>query len=208
VKSASGHPVPVFPLPNVVLYPRIVLPLHVFEPRYRALLSDSLDGHGRIAMALLKPGWEEEYHGAPEVHPVVGVGSIVTYRRRDDGTSDVILVGEHRARIAGWDDGGKEYRRAYLVELKESPPPSSARKALRRRLQDWLSSLTSEVERNSDLERLRRIFAEEDDIGFLIDFLAYYFLKAPGEKQRLLEELAVDHRAEMLSKVLDGRGGR
>lgn len=66
----SKHPVPVFPLPGTVLFPGVQLPLHVFEQRYRALVRDALGGDRTIALALLQPGWERDYQGSPEFHPL------------------------------------------------------------------------------------------------------------------------------------------
>jgi Lon protease-like protein len=65
-----------FPLPNLVLFPQVVQGLHIFEPRYRQLMADALDGDGLITLVLLKPGWEEEYDERPEVEPVGCLGKI------------------------------------------------------------------------------------------------------------------------------------
>jgi len=66
VISAPKDPVPVFPLPGMVLFPYVMLPLHIFELRYRTMVREALSGERSIAMALLKPGWECDYHGSPE----------------------------------------------------------------------------------------------------------------------------------------------
>src|SRR5688572_25873601 len=97
----SGYtgPVPVFPLPTLVLFPHTVVPLHIFEPRYRAMVGDALLGDRLIAMALLKPGWEKDYEGAPPVHEVVGVGRILRDERTEDGRYNILLEGIARARI-------------------------------------------------------------------------------------------------------------
>ena len=63
-------PVPVFPLPNLVLFPNAVVPLHIFELRYRTMVRDALSSERVIAMGLLKPGWERDYHGSPEYYPL------------------------------------------------------------------------------------------------------------------------------------------
>ena len=67
-------------MPNVVLYPRIILPLHIFEPRYRLMLAQVLDSHGRIAMALTEEVEEDE--GGVRVNPVMGVGQVISYEKR------------------------------------------------------------------------------------------------------------------------------
>src|SRR5688572_32938054 len=97
----SGYtgPVPVFPLPTLVLFPHTVVPLHIFEQRYRAMVMDALKGDKLIAMALLKPGWEKDYEGAPAVHDVVGVGRILRDERTEDGRYNILLEGLARARI-------------------------------------------------------------------------------------------------------------
>src|SRR5437588_755419 len=74
-----------FPLPNLVLFPYVIQPLHVFEPRYRRLLADALAGDRLMAMALLKPGWEEDYQQRPAIHPVVCLGKIFKEERLPDG---------------------------------------------------------------------------------------------------------------------------
>src|SRR5580765_8502459 len=90
--------VPLFPLPNVVLFPRAVLPLHVFEERYKAMTAQALSGDRRIAMALLKPGWEKSYYSRPAIEPVVCVGTILTHEKLPDGKYNFFLQGTARAR--------------------------------------------------------------------------------------------------------------
>src|SRR4051794_8131775 len=86
--------VPLFPLPNVVLFPRAVLPLHIFEERYKKMTADVLRTPGRqLAMALLRPGWEKSYYGAPAIEPVVCVGTILSHEKRSDGKYNFLLQG-------------------------------------------------------------------------------------------------------------------
>src|SRR3954466_5571076 len=89
--------VPLFPLPSVVLFPRAVLPLHIFEDRYRAMTADALEGDRLIAMALLRPGWEKSYYGRPAIEPVVCVGRIVSHEKLADGKYNFLLQGLVRA---------------------------------------------------------------------------------------------------------------
>jgi len=85
--------VPVFPLPNAVLFPNTVLGLHVFEPRYRQMVEHVRAGEGLIAIALLQPGYEPDYMGSPAFHSLATVGRISGVQRRDDGTFDLNVVG-------------------------------------------------------------------------------------------------------------------
>ena len=89
----------VFPLPHVVLFPHAQLPLHVFEPRYLSLLKDALAGDRRFVMAVLKPGYEADYYGCPDVYPVACAGRIVKHQRLDDDCADPVLRGERVVHI-------------------------------------------------------------------------------------------------------------
>jgi Lon protease-like protein len=110
--------VPLFPLPNVVLFPDVPLPLHVFEPRYRALVTDALSSHRTIGMALLKPGYEADYHGRPPIYPIGCSGSIVREERLDDGRYNIVLHGRERFRIVE-EQQGAPYRLALVEPLSE-----------------------------------------------------------------------------------------
>src|SRR5947209_13650942 len=119
--AASTFPAtPLFPLPNVVLFPRAVLPLHIFEERYKAMTEKALEGPRRIAMALLKPGWEKNYYARPGIEPVVCVGRILTHEELPDGKYNFLLQGIARARIVK-EYCGKPYRVADLERLPEEP---------------------------------------------------------------------------------------
>ena len=203
MKIFDGRPIPVFLLPSVVLFPRIVQPLHIFEPRYIEMLIEALDSHGLIALALLKPGYENDYFGSPEIHPVVSVGNIVAYQARDDGTYDIVLLGEKRARLER-EIEGRIYRRGVLVELEERVPRSAeGRKNLRLSMEALMDiALRGMGKEHSGLAKLQKSFAEESSVGFLVDFLAYHFIKDMEFQQTLLEELDVTLRARQLLDAL------
>ena len=93
------HPVPVFPLPGVVLFPGARLPLHVFELRYRTMVRDALSGERVIALALLLPGWERDYHGSPEFHPLACLARIDEVSWLPDDCYNLELLGLVRARL-------------------------------------------------------------------------------------------------------------
>jgi Lon protease-like protein len=203
MKLFNHRPIPIFPLPSVVLFPRIVQPLHIFEPRYLEMFTEALDSHGQIAMALLKPGYENNYFGSPEIHPVVSVGSIITYEARDDGTYDVVLLGDKRARLER-EVGGKIYRRGALNEVEEKSSGSREdRKNLRMNMAALLEVAIQDMKKeNKGLALLQKSFAEEPSLGFLVDFLAYHFIKDPEFQQSLLEEMDVSLRARNLLDAL------
>ena len=96
--SLEEQEIAIFPLATV-LFPGSVLPLHIFEDRYRAMMADALEGDRLIAMALLKPGWEKSYYGRPEIEPVVCVGQILSQEKLADGKYNLLLQGVVRARV-------------------------------------------------------------------------------------------------------------
>ena len=109
--------VPLFPLPGVVLFPNTILPLHVFEPRYRTMMEDTLEAARVLGVALLKPGFEPHYHTprAP-VHGIIGVGQVVEHEQLDDGNYNLLLRGLSRAVILD-EDCKRPYRRARVEPL-------------------------------------------------------------------------------------------
>jgi Lon protease-like protein len=96
---AQWQRLPIFPLAQVQLFPHALLPLHVFEPRYRELVRDALAGERLIAMASLEPGYEDDYHGRPPVRAIIGVGQMIGHEALPDGRSHILLRGLARARI-------------------------------------------------------------------------------------------------------------
>src|SRR5450432_1929344 len=96
MSSTTLSAVALFPLPNVVLFPRAILPLHIFEERYKTMTADALCGAKRIAMALLRPGWEKNYYCRPAIEPIVCVGTIVSHERLADGKYNFLLQGKMR----------------------------------------------------------------------------------------------------------------
>src|SRR3977135_4083932 len=100
---------PLFPLPNVVLFPNVFLPLHIFEPRYREMVADALTSDRMIGMVLLRPGWEGDYEGRPPVYPVACSGVITHVERLPDGRYNIVLRGLERVRIIE-EDGSRTYR--------------------------------------------------------------------------------------------------
>jgi Lon protease-like protein len=115
---ATPDPQPLFPLPNVVLFPKGILPLHIFEPRYRTMMADALKGGQTICMALLKPGWEADYHGSPEVYRVACVGRVVQHEALEGGRYNVTLQGEAKVAIEGF-ESDQPYRVARVRPIHE-----------------------------------------------------------------------------------------
>jgi Lon protease-like protein len=139
------------------------LPLHVFEPRYRALARDAIDGALPIGMVLLAPGWEDDYHGRPAVHPVGTTGRIVSSTARPDGKFDLLLAGERRFRILGEEAGGA-YRRARVAWLPEPEADPVEEGPLAAALLEAAEGIRPDIRAKADLL--------EGGLGPLVGFLA------------------------------------
>src|SRR5437588_12386806 len=81
-----------FPLPNLVVFPHVMQPMHIFEPRYRQMLEEALAEDKLIAMAMLAPGWESDYDGRPPIHPTACLCRVATHQATEKGTYNVLLV--------------------------------------------------------------------------------------------------------------------
>lgn len=137
VRVNFGKPIPIFPLGMVTLLPHAVLPLHVFERRYRQMIEHVLDGNGQIAMAVID---QEESAKAPDAPPVlkpaVCIGQIVQHERLLDGRYNVLLQGVCRARIHKEEapDGERLYRQAALRPIEVYDSDTDELDAIRERL--------------------------------------------------------------------------
>src|SRR5918993_795944 len=139
--------IPIFPLPNVVLFPNVFLPLHIFEPRYRQMVSDALAGERMIGMVLLQPGYEPDYERSPAVYDVGCAGLITHVERLSDGRFNIVLRGLERFRIVGEENPTSSilYRRALIAPLTEglTDPPRDVMKAERAKLEALLAPVFS-----------------------------------------------------------------
>jgi uncharacterized protein len=186
-----------FPLPNLVMFPQVVQPLHVFEPRYRQLTADALASDRYLALALLMPGWEGDYEGRPAIHPVVCLGRIVADQLLEDGRYNLLLRGVTRARILEERTGTTLYRTARVELLADVNPPAvpaagELRKELARLAGAWLP------QQATLREQLNELFASELHLGTLCDVFSFA-LPLPIEfKQQLLETVDVVHRTRRL----------
>src|SRR3954452_7659353 len=109
---------PLFPLPNVVLFPNVFLPLHIFEPRYREMMADALASDRMIGMVLLRPGWERDYEGRPAIYQVGCSGVLTHSEQLPDGRYNLVVRGIERFRIAE-EDHARSYRRAVVEPLRD-----------------------------------------------------------------------------------------
>jgi Lon protease-like protein len=111
-----------FPLSDLVMLPSNLLPLHIFESRYREMLEDAMQGDQLIAMATLLPGFEDEYYTRAPISPVVCIGRVTDYHKTDSGTYNLMLLGLARAEIQAEIEPVRSFRRAKVKLLGEFPP--------------------------------------------------------------------------------------
>src|SRR5262249_23665679 len=122
-----------FPLPNLVLFPHVMQPLHIFEPRYRQMTADALTSDRLIALVLLRSGWEADYEGRPAVHPVACLGKVVADHPLDHGLYNILLRGLSRIQITEEVTHAKLYRVAQVELLADVDEPSQKAEARLRR---------------------------------------------------------------------------
>lgn len=192
--------VPLFPLPNVVLLPRAVLPLHVFEERYKQMTADAIRGEHVIAMALLRPGWEKDYYQAPEIEPAVCVGQILSYERLADGRYNFLLQGVRRARVV------KElrkhpYRVAELEPIIETPALEIDLADYRRHLDEMFTE--GPLAKTPAGMQFAKILATEIPTSDVADLLAFNLVDDLPLKQSLLADGDVVRRVGRTIEAID-----
>lgn len=193
----STQTIPIFPLPNLVFFPNTLLPLHVFEPRYKEMVQDSLGGDKMLGIAQLRPGWEQDYYGTPPVYKTIGVGKIVRTDRLPDGRYDLIVEGLYRGHIMKEVMRG-EYRVAEVEVLKEYIPLEKREEVdavfplLQRTLYKIVGAFP-EIEQSIKDKALINATP-----GILADLLSYAFVDNAYEKQSMLSELDVSRRLRLL----------
>lgn len=210
---ASQITVPIFPLPDLVFFPHTMLPLHIFEARYRAMVTDCLARDRRLAVVGLRPGYEPSYEGKPAVYETTGVGRIVQWERLATGRYNLLLRGEGRARIDRELPTDTLYRVVAATPLGETGAGNPAVPALAGRVKARCRQILTAVGRSG--AELQAAVEALEQPGELCDQVASALVPTPVLRQALLEELDVERRLERLAAALDdllsqltGEGGR
>jgi Lon protease-like protein len=190
---------PLFPLPNIVFFPQTRLPLHVFEPRYRQMITDVLAGESRFGIVLLRPGWEADYFGAPPVFECGTIATVETAVPLEDGRYNIVVRGDLRFRIV--DEVSKEPYRTARVAI-EPDVPHTDEKAYAQR--EWLADVSRQY-----LKYLPDQTAVPEIETVTLEALANALIMSLNldleEKQRLLEVNDVIARAEEVGSELSNR---
>ena len=188
--------IPLFPLPNLVLFPHTDVPLHIFEPRYRQMIADIVEGDRIIGMMLLKGDWERDYYAYPDIYAVGCAGKIDRLVRMPDGRYNLVLQGLSEFRIER-EIRDRPYRRAEVQWCSVQSESLQMNDQAMHHLRDLLVSYIGAPGR----EAWRTVVEERGLRGAqLINFLCFHLDLSALEKQTLLE--ALDQRAACLLDVL------
>ena len=200
-----------FPLPDLVLYPHVMQPLHIFEERYREMLEDALAGDKLIAMAMLEPGFEADYDSRPPVSPYACLGKVVAHHRLEDGRYNVLLLGVERIRIVQELDPLRSFRQAKveIIDDRYDFKSTTERKQMQEKL---LTAFRKHLPCTCQLpEQLEEMLSQHLPLGLLTDLAAYALPLDAEIKRHLLGEERVSVRAQILLdqvKALSTAAGR
>jgi uncharacterized protein len=176
---------PIFPLPNCVLLPGGLMPLHVFEPRYRDLTRDVLAGNCLLGVARLRPGFEHSYYGKPPVYDRFGVGKIICSEELDDGRFVLLLRGVGRAELARELANERSYRCVEARPLEDGVVDPLEAMDHQRRLISLCDRLAEVIEQGGP--QLRDLVRSVDDPGACADAVAAALIMDADARQELLE---------------------
>jgi Lon protease-like protein len=199
---ASLDALPIFPLPSAVLIPGGHLPLHVFEPRFRAMIDDVLARDRVLGVALLEPGWEEDYQGRPPVAPVLGAGFVQADERLPDGRHNILVHGVVRVRVLAELPPTEPFRRIRAEPLADVSDPGDLRiDAAARTLRQLVLDLAAALPDGAALP-LADACLRERDPGHLADLVGAAVLVDHRERQEFLEELDVVRRLDRVAEAV------
>ncbi|MCI0370466.1 MAG: LON peptidase substrate-binding domain-containing protein [candidate division NC10 bacterium] len=193
---------PLFPLPETVFFPHTLLPLHIFEPRYRAMVADCLAGEKQMVVVRLLPGWEQDYYGRPPIHTVAGAGEVVEVERLPDGRYNILLKGFARVLIEEELQPTEVYRVARCRSLEDQLPAAGSA-ALTPGLEALTASflrLLGEIGRRE--QGLTRLVTEAPTPAALIDRVASVVVVESARRQQILEALDLGHRLELVTAAV------
>jgi Lon protease-like protein len=227
-----GRPIPLFPLEAVTLLPQQLLPLHIFEERYRQMVEHALDGSGQIAMAIFAGDqWKKDYHGRPAIKPAVCVGQIVQHEKLFDGRYNVLVQGVCRARVTEElpPEEGRLYRLAMLepvgldpgttvigeeqseeedgaeadsIDLDFHSPEPASLSAVREKIGEMLSEGPL-TQLVAAEPVLEFVRNQEVPVGPLLELVSFMLITDPQLRYKLLAEPDMEARAGMIMGELE-----
>jgi uncharacterized protein len=195
----------VFPLHGVVVLPGTPAPFHVFEPRYKALVRDALRGDRILAVPSLF-GKSDEHALRPPLRAVCGAGVIEAEERHEDGRFDIVVRGLARVRLLEEAPHGKLYRE-FRAEILEDVLPPGGPRALESELEalrQLVYELSTKLPKESGAPQLAEAVAQMKDPSAIVDLVAAAAVSDADARQRVLEELVVARRLEMVIEEVAG----
>jgi Lon protease-like protein len=191
--------IPVMFLPETVLLPHVLLPLYIFEPRYRAMLAHCLEEHRMFSVAMMKPG-VSEVRGAGDFYETAGVGLVRACVGHEDGTSHLVLQGLARVQLGGFVQE-TPFRIAEVMPLASHGTDDPILPMLCDQMRQLAAAMLPPG--NPEREKLHEQLAEIDDAGVLSDVVAHTFLRGADRQQEVLEELQVSARVRRVLHLLE-----
>jgi Lon protease-like protein len=195
--------VPVMPLPGALLFPHALLPLYIFEPRYRDMLEHALHHHRIFSVALVKPDCAQ-WESPSDFFHVAGVGLIRACVERDDGTSNLILQGLERVRFTSFEQK-KPFPIAAIEPLESKSVTSVETEALATKVLELYSKFKGDGRQLP--EKVDRYLSDLGDPEMLADLVASTFITDPLRRQHVLEELSVNQRLRLVIQYLRDENG-
>jgi uncharacterized protein len=189
-----------FPLPDVTFFPHTLLPLHIFEARYRALVADVLARDRRFCIVQLQPGYEATYAAKPAVYKVAGAGEIVKWERLPTGRYNILVKGEMRVSIEAEQPSDTLYRIALGRRLDDVAPRADV-SGTRERIRSACRRLLALLNRPPDL--LDSALADDQPPGVITDRVAAAVVPDAPTRQRLLATADVTVRLALLAESVE-----
>jgi Lon protease-like protein len=195
----------VFPLPNLVMFPHVMQALHVFEPRYRALFEEAIEGDRLVALGVLAKGWEGDYEGRPPLRSTACLCRIATHQRTKEGTYNALVLGVRRIRLVHELPAKKLFRMVESELLDEVEPDAdpAAASALQQELLTAFKQSMPQIPHA--YEQLDQLLGSQITLGMLADIVSYTVDLGIEDKVRLLAECDVVRRTRLLLDVLARR---
>jgi Lon protease-like protein len=189
---------PVMPLPGAVLFPHALLPLYIFEPRYRKMLEHALQQHRVFCVTLIKPSCQD-WHAPEDFFHLATAGLIRACVERTDGTSNLILQGLRRVRFTSFEQE-EPFPIANIDTVESRDPTSVETEALGAKVIELYGSLKHD--RRQLPAKLDQYLSELRDLEMLADLMSSTFVDDPLRRQRLLEERSLNQRLRFLIRYL------
>ena len=199
----------IFPLPDVVLFPGTVLPLHVFEPRYVEMTRDVVAGTRHLAIVRLRRGYQSNYHGRPPIYPVAGYGEVIACQELPGDRFAIAVRGTGRIRVDRELPAERSYREVVATLLPDHPVDEEAVAMGRAQLVAVCERIAQGL--GSEGDGLRELVRGEENTARLTLVLASALVRDPDDRQAMLEtrtpatrvDRLLDHASQVLATIGD-----